>query len=54
MASVSACKRKREVLMVSDKLRICQLVKTGRTFQSVVDEHDIGKSTIHNIVLVSF
>ena len=50
MASVSACKRKHVVLTISDKLKICQLVKSGRTFQSVADEYDIGKSTVHNIV----
>ena len=50
MASVNAHKRKCVVLTISDKLKICQLVKSGRTFQSVVDKYDFGKSTIHNIV----
>ena len=52
MASVctSNRKRKRLVLTISDKLKICQLVKSGRTLQSVADEYDDGKSTFHNIV----
>ena len=52
MASVSASKRKRKrvVLTISDKLKICQLVKGGRTLQSVADDYDIGKSTVHDIV----
>ena len=52
MASVSTSnrKRKRLVLTLSDKLKICQLVRSGRTLQSVADEYDVGKSTVHNIV----
>ena len=52
MASVSTFnrKRKRLVLTISDKLKICQLVRSGRTLQSVADEYDVGKSTVHNIV----
>ena len=52
MASVSTSshKRKRIVLTISDKLKICQLVKGGRTLQSVADEYDVGKSTVHGVV----
>ena len=46
MASVSAftvtCKRKQIVLAISDKLKICQLVKGGRTLQSVVDKYMVS------------
>ena len=48
--STSNRKRKRLVLTISDKLKICQLVRSGRTLQSVADEYDVGKSTVHNIV----
>ena len=52
MASVgtSNCKRKRLVLTISDKLKICQLVRSGRTLQGVSDEYGVGKSTVHDIV----
>ena len=50
MASISARKRKRVVVTISDKLKIHQLVKSRRTFQSIVDEYDFGKSTVHNNV----
>ena len=52
MASVSSSnrKRKRLVLTISDKLKICQLVRSGRTLQSVADEYGVGKSTVHDIV----
>ena len=52
MASVSTSerKRKRVVLVISDKLKICQLVKGGRTLQSVVDEYNVGKSIVHDII----
>ena len=52
MASVSTSsrKRKRVVLTINDKLKICQLVKGGRTLQSVADEYDVRKSTVHGVV----
>ena len=52
MASVSTSnrKRKRLVLTISDKLKICQLVRSGRTLQRVAGEYGVGKSTVHNIV----
>ena len=52
MASVSTseCNRKRVVLVISDKLKICQLVKGGRILQSVADKYNVGKSTVHDIV----
>ena len=52
MTSVSASthKRKRVVLTISDKLKICQLVKGGKALQSIAKEYDVGKSTVHNIV----
>ena len=52
MASASTSNRKRNcvVLTISDKLKICQLVKDGRTLQSVADKYNVGKSTVHDIV----
>ena len=32
------------------KLKICELAKGGRTLQSLANEFDIGKSTVHDIV----
>ena len=49
-ASSSTRKRKRKVLSISEKLKICELAKGGRTLQNLVNEFDIGKSTIHDIV----
>ena len=49
MASVSTLNRKRK-RTISNKLKMCQLVKGGRTLQSVADEYDVGKSTVHDIV----
>ena len=45
----SRSKTKRVVLTIDDKLKICQLVKAGRTLQKVADEYNIGKSTVHDI-----
>ena len=49
-ASSSTRKRKRKVLSISEKLKICELAKGGRTLQSLANEFDIGKSTVHDIV----
>ena len=43
-------KRKRVVLTIAEKLKICQLVRGGRTLQSLADEYGVGKSTVHDIV----
>ena len=52
MANVGAHKRKHVVLMISDKPKVCQLVKSRRTFQSIVDKYDVGKSTVDNIMKI--
>ena len=44
-ASSSTRKRKRKVLSISEKLKICELAKGGRTLQNLANEFDIGKST---------
>ena len=49
-ASSSTRKRKRKVLSISEKLKICELAKGGRTLQSLANEFDIGKSTVHDMV----
>ena len=46
--------RKRIVLTVSDKLKICQLVKGGKALQSVAEEYDVGKSDIVSAVSQNF
>ena len=43
-------KRKRIVLTIEDKLRICDLVQKGQSLTSVATEFNTAKSTIHNIV----
>ena len=43
-------KRKRIVLTISDKLKICEMVSNGRSLTSVAKEFDTSKSTIHDIV----
>ena len=48
--STSNRKRKRLVVTITEKLKICQLIRSGRTLQSVADEYGVGKSTVHNIV----
>ena len=50
MDNVSKRKRKRVVLTITEKLKICQLVRGGRTLQSIADKYDVGKSTVHDIV----
>ena len=51
MASASCIgKRKLVVLTIHNKLKICQLVKAGKTLQSVANEYNIGKCTVHDIV----
>ena len=49
MASLHNRKKKRVVLTLNNKLRICELAKKGRTLQSLANEFAIGKSTVHDI-----
>ena len=49
-SAASGKKRKRDVLTIEDKLKICDLVKNGRSLTSVVAEFNVGKSTVHDIV----
>ena len=39
-----------KVLNISEKLKICELAKDGRTLQSLANKFDIGKSTVYDIV----
>ena len=43
-------KRKRVVLAITDKLKICELVKNGRSLASVAAEFNTSKTTVHDIV----
>ena len=43
-------KRKRVVLNIEDKLKICDYIKNGRSFASVAAEFNIGNSTVYDIV----
>ena len=43
-------KRKRVVLTIEDKLKICNLVKSGRSLTSAAAELNVAKSTSHDIV----
>ena len=49
MAS-STKKRRRVVLTIEQKLKICDLIESGRTLTSVALEYDTPKSTVHDIV----
>ena len=49
-SAASGKKRKRVVLTIEDKLKICDLVKNGRSLTSVAVEFNVGKSTVHDIV----
>ena len=40
----------RVVLTIEEKLKICDLLKNGRSLTSVAAEFNVGKSTIHDIV----
>ena len=46
----STKKRRRVVLTIEQKLKICDLIESGRTLTSVALEYDTPKSTVHNIV----
>ena len=46
MAS-STKKRRRVVLTIEQKLKICDLIESGRTLMSVALEYDTPKSTAH-------
>ena len=46
-SAASGKKRKRVVLIIEDKLKICDLVKNGRSLTSVAAEFNVGKSTVH-------
>ena len=43
-------KRKRTVLTIEEKLKICDLVKNKQSLASVATEFGVGKSTVHDIV----
>ena len=46
-SAASGKKRKRVVLTIEDKLKICDLVKNGRSLTSVAAEFNVVKSTNH-------
>ena len=43
-------KRKRIVLTIEEKIKICESVRSGRSPTSVAQEFNVGKSTVHDIV----
>ena len=43
-------KRKRVVLTIEDKLKVCDLVKSGRSLTSIAAEFYVAKSTVHDTV----
>ena len=49
-SAASGKKRKKVVLTIEEKLKICDLVKNGRSLTSVVAELNVGKSTVHYMV----
>ena len=46
-SAASGKRRKRVVLTIEDKLKICDLVKNGRSLTSVAAEFNMKKSTVH-------
>ena len=49
-SAASGKKRKKVVLTIEEKLKICDLVKNGRSLTSIVAELNVGKSTVHYMV----
>ena len=49
-SAASGKKRKRVVLTIEEKLKICDLVKNGRSLTSVAAELNVGKSTVQDMV----
>ena len=49
-SAASGKKRKRVVLITEEKLKICDLVKNGRSLTSVAAEFNVGKSTVHDMM----
>lgn len=43
-------KRKKVVLTIKDKLKVCELAKLGKSLSSIAAEFKIGKSTIYDII----
>ena len=43
-------KRKRTVLTIEDKLKICELVRNKRSLRSIAAEFGVGKSTVADIM----
>lgn len=43
-------KRKRIVLTIEEKLRVCDEVRKGKPLSTVAKEVGVGKSTVHDIV----
>ena len=48
-AAAAGKKRKRIVLTIEDKLKVCDLVQNGRSLTSVAAEFNTAKSTVHDI-----
>ena len=46
-SAASGKKRKRVVLTIEDKLKICDLVKNGRSLTNLAAEFNVGKSTVY-------
>ena len=50
VTAASGKKRKRVVLTIEEKLKICDLMKNGRSLTSVAAEFNVGKSTVHGMM----
>ena len=49
-AAGSSRKRKRVVLSIEDKLKICDLAESGRSLTSIATNFNTAKATVHGIV----
>ncbi len=49
MAEPSKRKRKRIVLTIEDKLKICETIRKGLSMTSAAQQFNVGKSTVHDI-----
>ena len=50
MIDKRANKRKRVILTVEDKIKVCNLVRQNVPKASIIPQYNIGKSTLNNII----
>ncbi len=50
MAEATGKKRKRIVLAIEEKLKICESIRKGLSMTSVAQQFNVGRSTVHDIV----